>query len=106
PASGDRPVLLVDGAPWGARGPDTRPNARTSVHEVVEVAGRTYRYRVPAAGFWQVHREAPRVLAAAVRDAVGDVTGSTVVELFAGAGLLTLPLADAVGAAGRVITVE
>ena len=116
PAGGDRPVVLVDGVPWGERGPDRRPNARTSVREEAEAAGRTFRWRVAADGFWQVHRAAPGVLAGAVVDAVrgfagggadaGSAEGATVVDLYSGAGLLTLPLAHVVGERGRVVAVE
>ena len=106
PAGGDRPLLLVDGVPWGAAGPDRRPNARTSVREQADVAGRAYTWRVAAEGFWQVHRAAPPVLAAAVLGAIGSRDGGTVVDLYAGAGLFTLPLADVVGPAGRLVAVE
>lgn len=106
PVGGDRPLVLVDGAPWGERGPDKRPNARTSVREVAEVDGRAVSWRVAGDGFWQVHRAAPAVLAQAVVDAVGDRPGATVVDLYAGAGLLTVPIADRVGEHGRVVAVE
>ncbi len=106
PADGSSPVLLVDGTPWRRGRPDTRPNARRAVSEVVQVRGTEHGFRVAADGFWQVHREAPSVLAAAVLDAVGDVPGATVHDLYSGAGLFTLPLADAVGPDGRVIAAE
>lgn len=106
PAGGAPGLLLVDGVPGHLGTPDQRPNARRSVVETVEVGGREYSYRVAADGFWQVHREAPGLLAAAVLDAVGDVDGGRVVDLFSGAGLFSAPLADAVGASGRVVTVE
>lgn len=106
PAAGDRPVVLVDGEPWTERGPDRRPNARAAVREELEVDGRRWTWRVAAAGFWQVHREAPGVLVRAVLEGVGDVAGASVLDLYSGAGLLTLPLADAVGDAGRVVAVE
>ncbi len=105
PAS-DRPLVLVDGVPWTAVGPDRRPTARVAVRETVRVGERTYRWRVAGAGFWQVHREAPATLVGAVLDAVGDVTGGRVLDLYSGAGLLTLPLADAVGPTGSVTAVE
>ena len=104
--AGDRPLLLVDGVPWLDRGPDRRPNARLSVREAVTVAGRPYTWRVTASGFWQVHRGAPATLAQAVLDAVGPVPGERVVDLYSGAGLFALPLADEVGAQGRVVAVE
>lgn len=106
PVGADRPLVLVDGMPWGPGGPDKRPNARTSVREHATVGGHRHTWRVAATGFWQVHREAPTVLAGAVLAAVGDVAGATVVDLYAGAGLFTLPLADAVGPDGRVVAVE
>lgn len=104
--SAGAPLVLVDGVPWRGGRPDRRPNARRSVTEVVPVAGREFRFRVAAGGFWQVHREAPAVLVEAVLDAVGPVEGARVVDLFSGAGLLTVPLAEAVGPGGSVLAVE
>jgi tRNA/tmRNA/rRNA uracil-C5-methylase (TrmA/RlmC/RlmD family) len=106
PASGADPLLLVDGDPWRRGRADARPTARRSVTELLEVAGAEHRYRVAADGFWQVHRAAPQVLTGAVLDAVGDVDGATVLDLYSGAGLFTLPLADAVGTQGSVVAVE
>lgn len=108
PAGGDAPLVLVDGEPYDLRRgrPDPRPNARTSVNEVVDVGGRTHVYRVGAAGFWQVHREAPGVLARAVLEALGDVDGATVLDLYSGSGLFTVPVSDAVGPSGSVVAVE
>ncbi|HEY0117242.1 MAG TPA: TRAM domain-containing protein, partial [Cellulomonas sp.] len=108
PAGGDAPMVLVDGEPFDLhRGRvDARPNARTAVRESVDAGGRTYDYRVTASGFWQVHREAAAVLVGAVLTAVGDVEGATVLDLYSGAGLFTLPLADAVGPTGEVVAVE
>jgi tRNA/tmRNA/rRNA uracil-C5-methylase (TrmA/RlmC/RlmD family) len=109
PSEGD-PVLLVDGEPWRRGKPDSRPNARRSVTEVVTGPWGTHRFRVAADGFWQVHREAPALLTGAVLDAAGggagELAGATVLDLYSGAGLFTLPLADAVGPQGRVIAVE
>lgn len=106
PVGGDRPLVLVDGVPWSGGAPDRRPNARTSVREVAEVAGVTHAWRVAADGFWQVHRAAPALLAQAVLDAVGPADGAIVADLYAGAGLFTVPLARAVGSGGRVVAVE
>ncbi|MDT0164361.1 methyltransferase [Actinotalea sp. AC32] len=106
PVGGDRPLVLVDGRPWGRHGEDTRPTARTSVREVATVAGREHTWRVAGDGFWQVHRAAPTTLANAVVDAVAGREGATVVDLYAGAGLFTVPLAHSVGAQGRVVAVE
>lgn len=106
PMGGDRPLVLVDGVPWAGGGPDKRPNARTSVRETAEIGGRRFSWRVAGEGFWQVHRAAPTVLAQAVLDAVGPAEGRTVLDLYAGSGLFTLPLAQAVGERGRVVAVE
>ena len=106
PVGGDRPLVLVDGVPWSGGAPDRRPNARTSVRESAEVAGVTHAWRVAADGFWQVHRAAPALLAQAVLDGVGPADGAVVVDLYAGAGLFTVPLARAVGQDGRVVAVE
>ena len=108
PDGGDRPVVLLDGVPFdlGRRRPDTRPNARTSVREVVRTAAGEHVYRVAAAGFWQVHRAAPATLVDAVLRGAGDLSGARVLDLYSGAGLFTVPLADAVGGGGRVVSVE
>ncbi len=112
PVGGDTPLVLVDGAPYDLlhRRPDLRPNARSSVREVVTVgqpAGESsHEFRVAAAGFWQVHRGAPAVLVEAVLAGVGDVDGAAVLDLYSGAGLFTAPLADAVGETGEVVSVE
>jgi len=67
--------------------------------------------RVAATGFWQVHEGAPEVLVDAVLrasapDGVAALAGAHVLDLYSGAGLLTVPLALAVGPSGRVTTVE
>ena len=108
PAGGDRPLLLVDGVPWVSGRPDQRPTARTSVRERLERPGGELSWRVAGDGFWQVHREAPGVLVGAVLDAlaVDGLEGARVVDLYAGAGLFSVALADAVGARGAVVAVE
>lgn len=98
PVGGDQPLVLLDGAP-------VRGNRR-SVREVVDVVGRPVTYRVSGAGFWQVHDGAPRLLVEAVLAAARLEPGRSVLELYAGAGLFTVPLADAVGPTGRVDAVE
>ena len=108
PAGAQAGVVLVDGEPFDlSHGRlDPRPNARTTVHEQVTTPTGSWTYRVSAAGFWQVHREAPGVLVEAVLGAAGDLSGARVVDLYSGAGLFTLPLADAAGADGAVLAVE
>lgn len=95
------PLVLVDGEPFQDR--------RRHVQETVQLDDGIHHYRVAAAGFWQVHRQAPRTLATAVITAVGaggGMAGATVVDLYSGVGLFTLPLAQAVGATGAVWSVE
>lgn len=100
PAGADARVL-VDGKPWRKGGPDKRDNAPATVRETVTVGEKSYEYRVATGGFWQVHVAAPSVLVREVLDRVGDA--ERVLDLYAGAGLFTLPLA----AGGRtVVSVE
>ncbi|HVT42658.1 MAG TPA: TRAM domain-containing protein [Acidimicrobiales bacterium] len=77
-----------------------RPPA--AVHAVV--AGR--KYRVSPGVFWQVHVGAAAALLEAVLALAAPVAGETAVDLYAGAGLFAVPLAEAVGAAGSVLAVE
>ena len=98
-ASGEDKVrVLVDGRPWTARGVDRRPNAPSHVREVVTLGGEEPSYRVAAGGFWQVHRAAPGILAREVVERIGDA--GAVLDLYAGSGLFTLPLA----ATGREVS--
>ena len=63
-------------------------------------------YRISPGVFWQVHRGAAAALLGAVMDAAGDCAGASVVDLYAGAGLFSVPLAEAVGSSGSVLAVE
>ena len=69
-----------------------------------QVGARTF--DVDARGFWQVHPEAAVTFATALVEAVRPSVGETVLDLYAGAGLLTAVMADAVGPTGRVLGVE
>jgi tRNA/tmRNA/rRNA uracil-C5-methylase (TrmA/RlmC/RlmD family) len=68
------------------------------------VGGRTY--RISPGVFWQVHTGAAAALLSAVLSCAGDCRGASVVDLYAGAGLFSVPLAEAVGPAGSVLAVE
>lgn len=92
--SADAPLALIDGAP-----PQGHPGT------VWERAG-DYEYLVDAGGFWQAHHRAPETLLAAVGEAAGEITDATVLDLFSGAGLFTVPLAAAAGPTGRVHAIE
>jgi len=69
-----------------------------------EVGG--HRFTVAADGFWQVHAGAPDTLVRAVLEAAALRPGDRVVDLYAGVGLFTVFLAEAVGSGGRVAAVE
>jgi tRNA/tmRNA/rRNA uracil-C5-methylase (TrmA/RlmC/RlmD family) len=68
------------------------------------VSGRSY--RVSHGVFWQVHAGAAAALLSAVLDFAGPCVGASVVDLYAGAGLFSVPLAEAVGPSGSVLAVE
>lgn len=116
PSTGE-PVVLIDGTALSA---SARPTRRRRVEERVDASALGMGelcYSVHAQGFWQVHRDAPAALVDSVVRAVvtgspsggganlsvGPAAGSTVLELYSGAGLLTLPLALA---GARVRSVE
>ena len=63
-------------------------------------------FTVTGSGFWQVHPEAARTLVDAVLDAAETRSGDRVADLYAGVGLFTAFLADAVGPDGLVVSVE
>jgi tRNA/tmRNA/rRNA uracil-C5-methylase (TrmA/RlmC/RlmD family) len=64
------------------------------------------RFRVTAGVFWQVHVGAAAALLDAVLALAAPVAGDHVADLYAGAGLFAVPLAEAVGATGSVLAVE
>ncbi len=70
----------------------------------VEVLGRTF--EVSAGVFWQVHPGAATTLTRVVLEGLAPVAGERVADLYAGAGLFTVPLARLVGPHGRVVAVE
>lgn len=63
-------------------------------------------FRVTAGVFWQVHVGAAGALAGAVRSAAAAQPGEKVVDLYAGAGLFSVLLAQDVGRRGAVLAVE
>ena len=56
--------------------------------------------------FWQSHTNAPALLLNAVIEMADASPGDHVTDLFSGVGLFSVPLAKAVGPAGRVTAVE
>ena len=63
-------------------------------------------FEVSPGVFWQVHPSAATLLTEVVIEGLAPQTGETVADLYAGAGLFTVAVADAVGPGGRVVAVE
>ncbi|MFF1254325.1 class I SAM-dependent RNA methyltransferase [Pseudarthrobacter sp. NPDC058329] len=129
PANGSRPLVLL------APAEGTKPKRLAAVAaglpadvsvasfdpttgDVQQLRGRLWvqesaaghEYRVTGAGFWQIHRDAPGTLVGAVTEFLQGGgflhPGAVVADLYAGAGLFTAVLADAVGETGSVLSVE
>ncbi|MDQ3629161.1 MAG: TRAM domain-containing protein [Actinomycetota bacterium] len=75
-----------------------RTRVRERVHE--------REFRVSAAGFWQVHPAAARTLVDAVLAYGRPAPGERVADLYAGVGLFSAFLGEAVGPDGSVLAVE
>ena len=101
----------------GQRGSTRQPgrNRRGSTPDRIEpvdgpgrvrrhVGGRTF--EIAADGFWQVHPAAAATFSTAVLEAARPRPGERVLDLYAGAGMLTAGLAEAVGPTGSVLGVE
>jgi tRNA/tmRNA/rRNA uracil-C5-methylase (TrmA/RlmC/RlmD family) len=73
---------------------------------VVTEQVRGHRFEVEADGFWQVHPGAPEALVAAVMEGLDPRPGERALDLYAGVGLFSVFLAEAVGVTGHVIAVE
>ncbi len=65
-----------------------------------------HRFVVSAGVFWQVHAGASATLGRALIDSAELRQGERVADLYAGAGLFTALLADAIGEGGHVLAVE
>lgn len=129
PANGSRPLILL--APEESTSPKRLHSILSQLPhdvsvasfdpgkgEVLQLRGRTWvqetaaghEYRVTGEGFWQIHKDAPDTLVDAVTGYLSRggylQPGATVADLYAGAGLFTAPLADAVGVTGSVLSVE
>ncbi|GAA3687603.1 class I SAM-dependent RNA methyltransferase [Arthrobacter ginkgonis] len=95
-------ITQKGGSASDGRGTLRRLRGRTWLGE--RAAG--HAYRVTGEGFWQIHRLAADTLAAAVLQDLDPRPGQRLADLYAGAGLFTAPLADAVGDAGLVLSIE
>ncbi|MGF6836087.1 tRNA/tmRNA/rRNA uracil-C5-methylase (TrmA/RlmC/RlmD family) [Paenarthrobacter sp. TE4293] len=129
PANGSRPLVLL--APEEGTSPKRLHSILSQLPhdvsvasfdpgkgEVLQLRGRTWvqesaaghEYRVSGEGFWQIHKDAPDTLVSAVTAYLSRggylQPGAAVADLYAGAGLFTAPLADAVGVTGSVLSVE
>ncbi len=86
--------------------PADAPAPPIPLTEVVEAPIGRLPMGVDARGFWQVHRDAPRVFVEAVLAAARVEPGERVLDLYSGVGLLSVPLAAAAGEDGQLIAVE
>jgi tRNA/tmRNA/rRNA uracil-C5-methylase (TrmA/RlmC/RlmD family) len=86
--------------------PDAREPGPDPVVEAVETSYGTREFTVAGDGFWQVHPGAPRVLVETVMELLGPRPGERVLDLYAGVGLFSAWLGDAVGPSGAVTMVE
>lgn len=105
-SAGDR-GMQVSVASWN---PDTGATEVLVGRSWVSETAAGHEFRVSGDGFWQIHRNGPAVLTSSVLDFLSDggflASGAGVADLYAGAGLFTAPLADAVGPTGTVLSVE
>lgn len=103
-------VSVVVSAPAGKGGRKikvTQVRGQSWVAEDVasELFG-TRSFRVSGHGRWPAHRDGPVTLVDAVMQAADAQPGQTVADLYAGSGLFSRYLAEAVGADGAVLAVE
>jgi tRNA/tmRNA/rRNA uracil-C5-methylase (TrmA/RlmC/RlmD family) len=63
-------------------------------------------FRVSHGAFWQVHEDAPKVLTDHVTELLAAQPGDRILDLYAGVGLFSVPLARQVGALGRLVAIE
>jgi tRNA/tmRNA/rRNA uracil-C5-methylase (TrmA/RlmC/RlmD family) len=87
--------------------PDARePDRSGPVVETVDTSFGSHRFTVAGDGFWQVHPGAPRALTETVLGLLAPRPGERALDLYAGVGLFTAYLADAVGPTGSVTAIE
>jgi tRNA/tmRNA/rRNA uracil-C5-methylase (TrmA/RlmC/RlmD family) len=89
--------------------PDAHEERRDASTDTTKVLTETVlgrEFAVAADGFWQVHPGAPKVLVETVLDLLAPRPGERVLDLYAGVGLFSAFLAEAVGRSGGVVSVE
>lgn len=72
----------------------------------LQVQALGHRFQVSAGVFWQIHAGAATCLGNAMLELAEPRVGAAVADLYAGAGLFSALLADAVGDTGHVLAVE
>ncbi len=77
-----------------------------TVTEQVRLPGGEAAFELSARGFWQVHPDAAQTFAQTAMEFLDPKPGERALDLYAGVGLFTAALAQAVGRRGRVIAVE
>lgn len=97
-------VIEVDDCLIAAPGARESTGQRSHATVTESVLGRDF--AVAADGFWQVHPEAARLLVETVLSMLAPQPGERALDLYAGVGLFSAFLAEAVGAAGHVLSVE
>lgn len=108
-SGGERLVDVED-----VRGPLPDLDADGVLADGQRVRGRTYvretvhgrRFKVSGSGFWQVHPRAATTLVDAVLAMASVRPGESAADLYAGVGLFSAFLGDAVGPQGSVVSVE
>lgn len=80
-------------------------DVRSGSGVVTEQVGE-HTFAVERDGFWQVHPGAPTALVQAVLDGLQPQPGERAVDLYAGVGLFSVFLAEAVGESGSVVAIE
>lgn len=114
-----RPEITGDGftnVPWRANS-EIRVVV-SSMGEVVKIANNDdseyrinekvaeFSYQLNAKSFWQGHTLAPETFIETALDMLRLAAGDHVCDFYSGSGLFTLPISKAVGAGGRVESVE
>lgn len=97
-------VVAIDDCLIAAPGAEER--ARRHPRERVTEAVQGREFGVDAHGFWQVHPGAADALVGAVMEGLQPRPGESALDLYAGVGLFSAFLADAVGSGGEVLAVE
>ncbi|QRV02885.1 class I SAM-dependent RNA methyltransferase [Arcanobacterium phocisimile] len=101
PSTGEN-IAISDGKAYSAPG----RRADNDILETVASHSEFFDYHVAADGFWQVHFRAPGVLQREVLSHANVQHGDSVLELFSGAGLFSVPLAKATGSTGKLLGIE